>query len=413
MLSYASKNVYVWSLKLLLSLRYLALILALAATAADFVSFDRTPQVVACDAGPLETCHLADGQRLGEAKGDGIHNEHAPMDSNSTGPSLRISAASLALTRRDALAGVTATGLAGLTGVAAVPLMTGSTLGQTVEHAPHRIALGQVEVIVISDGPMEQAPALMLPDRDDAAVGSVFQREGAAYKGFNADNKCAVIKTGRDVILVDAGAGPDFMPALGRLHDNLGAAGINPEAITKVVFTHAHADHFWGVTDPLGGDTLYEKAEHLMSEADLAFWQRADVVERHAEPFRGMAMGTVRRMKPLLARLKSVKPGAEIAAGVALVDTAGHTPGHVSVLVRSGTEQLLIGGDALVQSVISFAEPGWRWGPDMDPDQAVATRRRVLDMLAVDRIQLLGFHFPWPGAGRVEKKGTAHLFVAG
>ncbi len=321
-------------------------------------------------------------------------------------PEARMSRASTtSLTRRTALGTVAATALANSS------ISLDRANAQQTEPKPPRIAIGHAEVIVISDGPMEQVQELMLPDRDDEAVAAVFRREGLAYKGFASDNKAAIIRAGGETILVDAGAGPDFMATLGRLYDNLGAAGIKPGAITKVVFTHGHADHFWGIVDPLGGDTLYPEAEHLMSEAELAFWQRPDVVERHAEPFRGMAMGTARRLKLLLPRFKPVKPGSEIAPGVALIDTAGHTPGHVSVLVRSGTDQLLIGGDALVQSVISFAEPGWRWGPDIDQDQAIRSRKRVLDMLATTKTRLLGFHFPWPGTGLVERNGQAFRFV--
>jgi glyoxylase-like metal-dependent hydrolase (beta-lactamase superfamily II) len=95
-----------------------------------------------------------------------------------------------------------------------------------------------------------------------------------------------------------------------------------------------------------------------------------------------------------------------------LVDTPGHTPGHVSVLITSGTERLLVGGDVLTQSIISFQKPDWPWGPDMDADRAVTSRKRTLDMLATDRIPLLGYHLPWPGRGRVERNVGAYRFVS-
>lgn len=295
----------------------------------------------------------------------------------------------------------------------AAPLMATLPLrAQQAGENPHRIAVGGAEIIVISDGIMEQAEPVMLPDRDRAAIEAVFQRQGLGFHGFRADNKVAVIRTGAEAILVDTGAGPDFMPTLGQLYDRLEAAGVKPGAITKVVFTHAHADHLWGVIDPLGGDTLFDKAQHLISPAEFAFWQQKGVALKVAEPFRGMAAGTQRRIEMIAPRFKTVAPGREIVPGVQLIDTAGHTPGHVSVLVGSGRDQLLIGGDVLVQSVVSFAEPGWRWGPDMDGDQAVAARHRTLDMLATDKIRLLGFHFPWPGVGIVERAGSAYRFVA-
>ena len=105
------------------------------------------------------------------------------------------------------------------------------------------------------------------------------------------------------------------------------------------------------------------------------------------------------------------KAGDEIAAGVQLLDTAGHTPGHVSVLLRSGSEQLLIGGDALTHPLVSFANPGWRWGPDMEPEIAIATRKRSCRCWPAEKTPLLGYHLPWPGLGRVEVKDSAWRFV--
>jgi glyoxylase-like metal-dependent hydrolase (beta-lactamase superfamily II) len=80
--------------------------------------------------------------------------------------------------------------------------------------------------------------------------------------------------------------------------------------------------------------------------------------------------------------------------------------------VESGGDRLLIGADALIHPAISFARPEWRWGTDYDSDRAVATRRRLLDQLAADRMTLIGFHLPWPGVGVVERSGTAYRFVA-
>lgn len=81
-------------------------------------------------------------------------------------------------------------------------------------------------------------------------------------------------------------------------------------------------------------------------------------------------------------------------------------------MVESGQERLLIGGDALSHVAVSFARPDWRLGSDYDSDRAVATRRRLLDLLAADRTPLVGFHLPYPGRGLVERSGLAYRFVA-
>ena len=252
----------------------------------------------------------------------------------------------------------------------------------------------------------------MLPGREPAEIDAVFKSAGQTFAGVQSQINVAIVRTATETILVDAGGGPDFLPTLGKLQGHMEAAGLPPETVTKVILTHAHPDHLWGIIDPLTNDTMFEKAEHVMTAIERDFWLQADVDTRVAEAFRGMAAGTHRRLKMIAARIKAAKAGDEVAPGVQLVDTGGHTPGHVSVLVRSGNEQLLIGSDVLTQSVVSFAQPDWRWGPDMDSDRAVASRRRILDQLATDRTRLLGYHLPWPGLGYVERKDTAYRFVA-
>jgi len=94
-----------------------------------------------------------------------------------------------------------------------------------------------------------------------------------------------------------------------------------------------------------------------------------------------------------------------------VIDTPGHTQGHVS-LELAGGEGLIIGGDVLIHPLISFQHPEWKPTADHVPDQAAATRRKLLDRLATDRSRLIGFHLPYPGVGIVERKDSAYRFVA-
>lgn len=309
------------------------------------------------------------------------------------------------VSRRALLAGGAALTGAVITGIGSVPALA--------QSQAHRLKVGDAEVIVLSDGIMDQPTALMMPGRETAEIAATFKAAGAEFAGLTAQLNVAVVRVGTETILIDAGGGTEFLPSLGKLEAQLTAAGITPDAITRVIFTHAHPDHFWGLVDPLTGDSAYEKAVHVMAGAERDFWLQADVETRVPEAFKGMAAGTHRRLKAVAARVTTARPGDEVVPGLQLVDTGGHTPGHVSVLLRSGGEQLLIGGDVLTQSVISFARPEWRWGPDLDSDRAVASRRRILDQLATDRVRLLGYHLPWPGVGRVERAGTAYRYVAG
>ena len=111
-------------------------------------------------------------------------------------------------------------------------------------------------------------------------------------------------------------------------------------------------------------------------------------------------------------RTTRIKPGEEVAAGIVAIDTAGHTPGHISLVLTSGSDKLIITADALQNAHIAFAHPDWQSRVDMDGAKAAKNRRRVLDMAATDKLQMLCYHIPFPGLGRVERKGSAFRWVA-
>jgi glyoxylase-like metal-dependent hydrolase (beta-lactamase superfamily II) len=275
----------------------------------------------------------------------------------------------------------------------------------------HTSTLGAFEITVVSDGSISLPFGLALPGRDPADVQVLYAAHGRTFEAFAGDVNVTLVRTPDALVAIDCGGGTDFMPTLGRYADNLERAGIAPDRVTHVVFTHAHPDHLWGVIDPLDGNSRFPNARHVMTAVERDHWLDPATETRMPEGLRGMAIGTARRLRELGDRIGTVAAGAEIVPGVALVDTGGHTPGHVSVLLTSGGERLLVGGDVLTNPIVSFAKPDWTWGTDADPARAATVRARTLDMLATDRVQLLGYHLPWPGLGRVERAGGAHRLV--
>jgi glyoxylase-like metal-dependent hydrolase (beta-lactamase superfamily II) len=289
----------------------------------------------------------------------------------------------------------------------------GSRPTSAASQGVHSFKLGDFEITVISDGYASLPASFVLGSADPIQAADLFAAGGLPppSDGIIAPVNVTLVKTPDALILIDSGGGGDFMPTLGKFSDSFDAAGLSPEAVTHVIFTHAHADHLWGVIDPLDGGTRYPKARHLMTASEFDFWTTPDRDKLVPEMLVKMAVGSARRLGILAERLEKPRPGTEIVPGVLLMDTPGHTPGHVSVLLKSGSEQLLIGADALTHPLVSFSKPDWRWGSDMDADMAIATRKRTLDMLATDKVALLGYHLPWPGVGRVEKNDTAYRFV--
>lgn len=301
------------------------------------------------------------------------------------------------ITRRTAL-----TGSLSLAAAASLP-----ALPARAQAAPHTLKVGSLEVTVISDGSMNLPLSFVLP-KTDAKLAADTIGSAAPIAQVNV----LVVKAGDRLVLIDTGGTKDFMPSIGAFADRFEAAGFKPDDVTDVIFTHAHPDHLWGAIDALD-EPRFAKARHHFTVAERDFWMKDGLAESMPEALKGMTAGSARRLKLLEAQIVASKPGVEIVPGFSFVDTPGHTPGHGSVLLTSGSAQLLVGGDALSSPVVSFEKPDWVWGADYDADKGIATRKSLLDRLATDKTALLGYHLPWPGTGRVERKDGGYRFVTG
>jgi len=276
--------------------------------------------------------------------------------------------------------------------------------------APYSFRHGAFDIAVVSDGHLVLPTSFLAPDAPPTEREATLKAAGETGAQYNSPTNVTLIRTANDLILVDMGSGDRFMPSAGKLWDNLKAAGIDRGTITKVVFTHGHPDHLWGAVDDLD-DLVIPDATFFVASNEWNFWT-GDNATRGLPPERaGFVTGARRNYTAIKEKVKMVKPGDDIVAGLRVIDTPGHTQGHVS-LELAGADGLLVGGDVLTHPLISFEHPDWRPTADHVPEQAVATRRKLLDRLAADRAKLIGFHLPYPGIGIVERKDLAYRFVA-
>jgi glyoxylase-like metal-dependent hydrolase (beta-lactamase superfamily II) len=294
---------------------------------------------------------------------------------------------------------------------ASAGLLAASALPGRAAVPPFRRPLGQAELMVVSDGILNVPLSMSLPATPPAEAAALFAAHGLPADGAPAQTNVTLVKTGSDLVLIDAGSGHNFQSTAGKLGENLEAAGIDPGKVTRVVFTHAHPDHLWGVIDELD-EPRFPNATYVIAAAEWDFWIDPGTVAKMPEAFQGIALASARTLKRLEDRIERRRDGETVAPGLTYVATAGHTPGHMAVLAEGGGERVLIGGDVLTHPAISFAKPDWRRGADLDHEQATATRRRLLDRLVADRLPLVGFHLPYPGFGMVERKDAAYRFVA-
>jgi glyoxylase-like metal-dependent hydrolase (beta-lactamase superfamily II) len=274
-----------------------------------------------------------------------------------------------------------------------------------------RRTVGSIELTVVSDGALAVPLSFSLPEIPPLEAAAFLASHGWPAPGSAIPTNVTLVKSGSELVVVDAGSGANFQPTAGKLAENLEAEGIDPAGVTKVVFTHGHADHLWGAIDDFDDSERFVNATYVMSAPEWDFWLDPHTASRAPDWLKGMALASARILRRLERKVERRRKDDEIATGLRFVETVGHTPGHMSVMVESGRERLLIGADALSHGAVSFARPDWRWGSDYDSDRAVATRKRLLDQLATDRIPLIGFHLQWPGHGMVERSGTEYRFV--
>jgi len=223
-----------------------------------------------------------------------------------------------------------------------------------------------------------------------------------------------LVNTGRDLVLFDTGngnLGRDIEALRGRLPpgellQRLAEAGYKPEDIDMVVTTHGHPDHIGGLVDQ--GKPVFANARLVFGAAEFDFWKRGENVR---EARKGNRELFVKRCVPLAERSTFVKPGDEIVSGITAVDAFGHSPGLLAFHIESDGKRFMIVADAVTHYVMAIARPDWYFEMDDEKDKAVATRRRILDMLATDRVMMTGYHMPFPGIGWIERSGGGYRYA--
>jgi glyoxylase-like metal-dependent hydrolase (beta-lactamase superfamily II) len=275
------------------------------------------------------------------------------------------------------------------------------------QASPHKFQQGDFEVTVVSDGHLVLTSDILAPQAPPEERKALFEALGIGAEVTPATNS-PLIRAGSDLILVDNGSGGEFQPTAGKLAENLAAAGVDPASVTKVVFTHAHPDHIWGTV--AGEGLRYPNAAYYVAAAEWDFWTNPDLKTKMPAEMHGFIDGAVKHLTAVNDRITMVKAGDEIASGIRVLDTAGHTPGHISLEVAGG-EGLIITGDVIAVPEIFLPHPDWAFGFDADPALSAKNRAALLDRAATDKIKMLGFHWTYPGVGFAERKDSAYQYV--
>jgi glyoxylase-like metal-dependent hydrolase (beta-lactamase superfamily II) len=219
-----------------------------------------------------------------------------------------------------------------------------------------------------------------------------------------------IVNTGKKLVLIDTGTGGQISPTAGMIGDNLAAAGIAAKDVDQIVISHFHPDHINGIKDK-DKALVFPNAEIMVPAAEWNYWM--DDANLNAAPadlkltFRNQR----RIFSDIAPRVARFEPGKEVAAGIEALPAPGHTPGHTVFAIHSGDQSLLVLGDTAQHPSIFARHPNWQAAFDIDGGEAVATRKRLLDRAAADRMLVTGYHFPFPACGHLAKTAGGYEHV--
>ena len=276
----------------------------------------------------------------------------------------------------------------------------------------YRYKVGDIEVTVVTDGlrtiPLPDTFVRNAPkDQVNAALQAAFFEKDKLPIYFNP----VVINTGSKLVAIDSGNGAGAFEqskgATGQYHANLAAAGIDAKNIDVVAISHFHSDHIGGLVTA-DGKPAFANADVMVPAPEWAYWMDEGNMSRAPDPMKPAFQNVRRIFSALGSKVSQYEPGKDIVPGIQSLATPGHTPGHTSHVVTSGSQSVVIQADVTNLPALFVRNPGWHAVFDMDGAKAEESRRKLYDRIVADRLIVQGYHYTFPAAAYVEKDGTGY-----
>jgi glyoxylase-like metal-dependent hydrolase (beta-lactamase superfamily II) len=282
--------------------------------------------------------------------------------------------------------------------LAAAAAVAAST-GPVAQFQPFKI--GSYRAVALKDGALEvpvDGKSFVLGQPNET-VGAVLKAGGAAADHFEFSIQALLVHAGVHVLLFDTGAGGFFGDIAGKLPESMMAAGEKPASVTDIFISHAHGDHIGGLVTSTGALAFPNAAIHISAPE----WKFLSGLNDDEGKDFGIQQVTalVSAIKP---RVAAFEPGADLLPGIVkAIELKGHTPGHSGYCIGSGTDSVLVFGDAMHSYLVSVGKPSWQVAFDRDKQVAAATRIALVNSSAANGQRLYSEHFPFPGIGKIVK----------
>ncbi len=186
----------------------------------------------------------------------------------------------------------------------------------------------------------------------------------------------------------------------------LEASGYKADDVSLVVLSHFHPDHIGGLMED--GKPAFANARYAAGQREFDFWTDPARLE---SPAKTVAQMVEKNVKPFAEKATFIDDGKEVVPGIHAIGAYGHTPGHLAFRVESDGKSLVLISDTANHSVITLQRPDWHVSFDIDKDMAVATRKRIFDMIATDRLPFIGYHMPFPSLAYLQREGEGYRYI--
>ncbi|KIQ34297.1 beta-lactamase [Variovorax paradoxus] len=277
----------------------------------------------------------------------------------------------------------------------------------------YAVKIGEIDALVVSDGVLPLPTTTMATNASPADLANWLDLQFMPPDKFDWPLNVMVARSGEQTILIDAGLGGQFpgFPRAGQFPQRLAAAGVELESVTDVIITHMHMDHVGGLLVPGIKERLRPDVRIHVAAAEVEFWISPDFSHTvMPNPVPEVLRSTAKSFYNVYRdNLRTFETTREVAPGVTVRRTGGHTPGHSVVDLVSGGDRLLFAGDAMFP--VAFDHPDWQNGFEHDPEKAARVRIGLFNELAQNRGLLVAAHLPFPSVGRVAVDGDVFRWV--